>query len=62
MRVKVKRTGVIWVVSEGSPTARRIEEQPDDYMIITALTGSEAVNETKEHKETKKKKEGDLVP
>jgi hypothetical protein len=31
MRVKVKRTGVIWEVSEGSPTAKRIKEQPDDY-------------------------------
>jgi hypothetical protein len=31
MLIKNKRTGVIWGVQAGSPTARRIAEQPDDY-------------------------------
>lgn len=34
MKVKVKRTGVEWEVPDGSPTANRVKEQPEDYEIL----------------------------
>lgn len=34
MQIKVKRTGVVWEVPDGSPTAKRVKEQPEDYEIL----------------------------
>lgn len=34
MMIKAKRTGAVWEVEDGSPTAKRVKEQPEDYEIL----------------------------
>lgn len=39
MIIKAKKTGVVWEVEDGSPTAKRIKEQPEDYEIVEKKKG-----------------------